>query len=267
MLAVVPAQPRGDHGPPVAALGQVGGIAQHLGHQGVEQPRGRPLADGPRGLGREAEARQRRDHQVEGVRGLAPEPRGERQLLDGLPELVVRPRPAVGDDQRPLAARLAHHVQEVQVEILHPGGELGEPVQVRHGRAPVVGVGPVRAERLEVLAVAAIGPSVGNLRLWRPRIGAHLVQHRRHLGLGPGDLEGFDLSHGAPPELSESLAAFPQGASSAGLEPLGQGGADLVVQLARRARGQLAGHLQHHDPVGGGPEHPADLVGIESSVA
>ena len=158
--AVVAAEPGGDHRAPVAALGEVGLVAQHLGHQGVEQPRRGPLADRPPGLRGEAEAGQGRDDQVEGVGGLAAEAAGEGQLLDRLPELVVRARPAVGDDQRPLAAGLADHMQEVEVEVLDPGGELRKAVEVGHRRAPVVGAGPVVAEALQTGAVAAIGPAV-----------------------------------------------------------------------------------------------------------
>ena len=193
------AEPGGDHRAPVATLRQVGPIAQHLGHQGVEQAGRRALADRSRGLGGKAEAGQGGHDQVEGVGGLPAEPAGEGQLLDRAPELVMRTRPAVGDDEGPAPVRFADNVQEMEVEILDPRGELREAVEVGHRRAPVVGAGPVGAELFQIAAVAAIGPAVGNLRARRPGIGPHPVQHGLDLGLAPAHLKWLYVGHLASP--------------------------------------------------------------------
>ncbi len=193
---VIEAEPGGDHRPPVAALREIAVIAQDLGHQGVEEARRGPLADRPRRPGRKAEAGEGGDHQVERVgRGCAMA-RGKGELVDDVPEFEVTPRPAVAEDQRPPAAGLADHVDEVQVEVLDAGGELVEPVELGHCGAPVVGASPVRAQAPQKGAVAAIGPAVGRRGRDRPGIGPDRLQHARHVGLAPVHLERFDLGHG-----------------------------------------------------------------------
>ena len=206
--AVVQAQPRGDEAAPVAALGQIGLVAELAGHQGVEDPRRGPLAQRPSGLAREAEARQRRDHEVEGVGRVAAVARGEGQGFDGLPELEMAARPAVGDQQRALALRLADHVDEVDVEVLDRGGELREAVEVGLGGADVEAVGPVGAEGLQKIDVAAIGPAAAFRGGWE-LIGADLAQDLVDLVAGPVHLER--RRHGGLPVLKGGSADFPEG--------------------------------------------------------
>jgi len=195
MGAVIHGQARGDQRTPVAALGEIGGIAQDLGHQGVEEARRLPLAEGPRRLGRKAEAGQGGDDQIEGVGRVAAVARGPRQLFDHVPELEMAARPAVRDQQRPLAGRLADHMDEVEIEIFHAGGELREAVEVGDGGPPVVAIPPIGAEVLEEGGVATVEPAVGNLRRRRPGIVAHAIEHGGDGGLVPRHVKGSDRGH------------------------------------------------------------------------
>ena len=195
MDPMVAAEPRGDQGPPVPALSQISVVAQDLSHQGVEQARRATLADRACWLRRKPEAGQRGDHQVEGIGRVAAEFRGPGQLLDRLPELIVRARPAMGQDQRTLAASLADHVQEVDIEVLHLGRKLREPVQVLDGGAPVGVVSPVLAEILQIRAVAAIGPAVWNVGHGWPWVCADLIQHSPNPGFLPVDLKRLGFGH------------------------------------------------------------------------
>ena len=144
-------------------------------HQGVEEARGGALADRLGRLGREAEARQGRDYQIKGVGRIAAEPGWESQLLNGTPELEVRSRPTVCDQQGPFAARFSNYLQEVQVEILDLGSKLRKAIEIGHGGQPIKPIGPVGAEILQIASIATMGPTVVDLRRRRPGIVSNLV--------------------------------------------------------------------------------------------
>ena len=133
---------------PVAALRGEAGVAEPL-HQrqpGLGDARRVP-AGGGRPL-REAIARHRRDHDIERVlRGAAMRGRiGQR--LDDLQLLDDRARPAVGDDDRQRIFVLRLDVDEVDVEPVDVGDEVGQGVQPRLDLAPVIVVRPIVGELL-----------------------------------------------------------------------------------------------------------------------
>jgi hypothetical protein len=169
-------------------LGEVAVVAQNLGHQSVEKARRGALADGCLGLGGEAETGKRRDDQIESVLRFAAMFRGVGEGVDHRPELVVRARPAVGDEQWALALRLAHDMDEVEVEVLHPRHILRVAVELSLCGAPVIALDPVGAEGLQVVGVTAVIPAaaVGGLR---ERIGGDAGEDVRHHRLVPLDFE------------------------------------------------------------------------------
>ena len=82
-------------------------------------------------LAREAVARQRRDDDVEGVRGAAAMRGRIGQRLDDLQLLDDRAGPAVGDDHRQGVLMLRADVDEVDVQPVDLGDELRQGVQPR----------------------------------------------------------------------------------------------------------------------------------------
>jgi hypothetical protein len=136
-------------------------------------------------------------HQVERILRLAAVSRRVRQRADGLEELHDRARPPVRHDERQgvLVARL--HVDEVDVEPVDLGLELGERVQLRLDPAPVVVVGPVRRERLcgrELHPLRAVGDELLAGEARRRDAAAEVGQ----VLFGKVDLEGADggIGHG-----------------------------------------------------------------------
>ncbi len=121
-------------------------VVAELGHQGREDP-GDPGRVHPRpgqGCG-EPETRQRRDHQMEGVGGVAAVATGIGQGPDHVEEVDHRAGPAVQQDQRCGVWFGRAHVQVVQIlpvdgdqvlRVLVENGLLSTPVVVG---APVVG--------------------------------------------------------------------------------------------------------------------------------
>ena len=114
----------GDGVAPVAALGDVARVAEPL-HQHDPGAGDADRVPAGRGrLAREAVARQRRDHQVEGVRRAPAVRGGIGQRLDDLQLLDDRARPAVRDDERQRVLVLRADVDEVDVEPVDLGDEL-----------------------------------------------------------------------------------------------------------------------------------------------
>ena len=104
---------------------------------------------GRRRLAREPITGDRRDHDVEGVLRAASEGRGVGEWADELDLLEDRPGPPVRDDDGQRALVLRTHVDEVDVEPVDLGDELGQGVELRLALAPVVVRRPVAREFLE----------------------------------------------------------------------------------------------------------------------
>ena len=150
---------RGGDAAPIAALHAIASIAKPLGHQAIER-RG-DAADAPpavRGLAAEAEPRERRDHDIKRVRGVAAVRRGVRQRPDQFEKLHDRTRPAVNKQQWKRVRPLAVEVDEVEVHAVHLTEELGVGVDCRLVGPPIVAVAPVVAESADVLEVGAVVP-------------------------------------------------------------------------------------------------------------
>ena len=134
-------------------------VSQGLGHEFREHPGDGAGADGARRLARPAVAGKARRHHVERVLGLSAEAFGMRQRFENLHELEHGAGPAVAYEQRRRRRAAAPQVDVVEVQPVDAGGELGEAVERRLRRPPVVGVQPVRGQRLHVVEVRAIGPA------------------------------------------------------------------------------------------------------------
>ena len=99
------------------------------------------MLDAPFGrgrLGRKAVAGQRRDHEV--IVG--------RQRFDDVEKFQHRPRPAVGQDQRARRGIGRPDVQEMHVEPVDRREIIGQRVQPRFDRAPVIAALPIGGEFL-----------------------------------------------------------------------------------------------------------------------
>ncbi len=157
---------RGGHGgAPVAALRAIAGVAQAIHQLG---PGGRDAIDAPAGglgLVREAEAGQRRTDHVEGVGGIATVRGRVDQRFDDLVEFDNRAGPAVGEDQRQGLGMRRAHVQEMNIQPVDLGGELGETIEQRLPPAPIVVTGPVPADLLDPLQRHALAPVVDRFGL------------------------------------------------------------------------------------------------------
>src|SRR5215211_3196207 len=101
----------------------------------------------PRG---EAEARKRRDHDVEGVLRAPAVGRRIGELTDDLDLLEDRARPPVGDDQRQRVLVPRADVEEVDVDPVDLGHELRPGVQLCLAFPPVVVRAPVPNELLQL---------------------------------------------------------------------------------------------------------------------
>ena len=118
----------GDEGP-VAALGDVARISEavHQLRPGLRDAAGVPAELG--GLAGEAVAGQGRQHQVERVLRLSAVRGRVGERADGLEQLDDRARPAMRHDQRQRVFVLGAHVDEVDVEPVDLGRELGQGVR------------------------------------------------------------------------------------------------------------------------------------------
>ena len=140
-----------DERAPVAALRDVLVVSEAL-HQhgpGARDLGGVPAVIGRGRLARIAVARHRRDHQMEGVRCLPAVRRGIREGIDDLQLLEDRAGPSVRDDERQRVFVLRTHVDEVNVEAVDLGHEVGQGLQLRLALAPVVVRRPVARELLD----------------------------------------------------------------------------------------------------------------------
>ena len=117
--------------PPVAALRHVVRVAEALHQRRPRRGDADGIPAGRRRLAGEAVARQRRDHEVEGVRCAAAMRRGIGQRIDDLQLLDDRAGPAVRDDHRQRILMLRADVDEMNVEAVDLGDELRQGVQPR----------------------------------------------------------------------------------------------------------------------------------------
>jgi hypothetical protein len=164
-----PAKLRGDCGTDVAALGAVAVVAQppHQRRPRLGDPRGAPPGVG--GRSGEAEPRQRRDHQVEGVGRVAPVGARVGERADDVQELHDRARPAVGHDQWQCVRLGGADVEEVDALPVDGSGELRELVEPFLGGAPIVAGAPALA--VSVTGGSLLhGPELTGNGLFRSRI-------------------------------------------------------------------------------------------------
>ena len=157
----------GDRGADIAALGDIAAIAQavHEGRPGVGDAGGVPAEFGR--LPGESVAGQRRQHQVKGVAGVAAMGGGVGQGADGLQQLDHRARPAVGHDQRQRPRMRRPHMEEVDLDPVDLGQELGQGVQPGLDPSQVIVAGPVAGQRLQGGQLHPLGP-IGHQLLRRP---------------------------------------------------------------------------------------------------
>ena len=146
----------GDGSAPVAALGDIAGVAEAL-HQ--LRPGSRDVVGVPTGAGRlagEAVARHRRDDDVERVLGAAAMRGRIRERTDDLELLDDGSRPAMRDDQRQRIRMLRADVDEVNVDAVDRRHELRQGIELRLRLAPVVAAAPVPNELLELRQLRAL---------------------------------------------------------------------------------------------------------------
>ena len=171
----------------------VGHAAQSAQSRNLHWPDTRH-ADYESGVGVQ-EARQRGDHHVEGVGGIAAAAGRVGQQLGGLQHLDEAARPSVRHDQRERRWRTRRDLAAQVDEVHAPPADLGEVVRVgverSLRRAPIE---PVRPIGYEVAQVAGIGPGrpelgVGGFR--EPGPGQARAQVAQDI-IGYADLERLD---------------------------------------------------------------------------
>ena len=143
----------------------------------------------------EADAGERRDHEVERVGGVGAVGAGIGQRADHVEVLDDRHRPAVRRDQRQGIRLWGLDVQEVDLLPVDRGHELRVRVDARLLRAPVVPGAPVVDELADVVARNAVAP-VHARQLVRPADAAEAVGEVVEVALGDVDLEGAELGAG-----------------------------------------------------------------------
>ncbi len=184
-LRMIDREDLGEDAAAVAAGDRVPRVAEHTGHERVEDPRAVPrrLLRRHRRRAGEAEPRQRRDHHVEVL--------GERGEDLQVADEGVRP-PVEEEQGRPAGLR----VHEVHVGAEDPRLPVRELAQARLLRPPVVAGAPVRDELAEISTVGAALPAVvGARRPARPlEPGLQVLEHgRRHM-----DSKRFHRIHTEP---------------------------------------------------------------------
>ena len=193
---------------PVAAVGGVAGVAQHLVHQRVPQ-RG-DLGEADAGAGerrREAEAGQRRHHHVEGVVRIAAVGGRVAERADHVLEVPEGPRPAVAQHQGDRLRTLAARVQVVDRNAVERDAMVLEGVHARLVRAPVVPIAPVADEFGQEVAVHPVAP-VGVAEIGAGAPAYEPFVQVGELGVGNGDLEAFRRgAHGCVPPIGCTAVA------------------------------------------------------------
>ncbi len=153
----------GDGGAPVAALGDVAGVAEAL-HQ--LRPGSRDVVGVPAGAGwlaGEAVTGNRRHDEVERVFRPSVMSRGIRERADDLEQLDHRAGPAMRHDQRHGVRMTRADVDEVNVHVIDRRHELGQGVEPGLGLSPVVARSPVTHQLLEFCELYALRPIIDRL--------------------------------------------------------------------------------------------------------
>jgi len=156
---------------PVAALGDKVIVAKPC-HQ-LNPGLGRAV-DAPAGAGRlagKAKARQRRDHQMKGVFGIAAVGSGVGERADNVHELDHRTGPAVGHDHRQGVGVGRANMQEVNFQPVDFRFELAKAVQLFFAAAPVIVVEPVVTQAFYGGQRRALGPVGDGLLLGPAGVG------------------------------------------------------------------------------------------------
>ena len=156
---------RGDERTLVTPLDPIAFVTEPA-HQGGECARNaRVSPPGPAERSREAVARNRWNHEMEGV-GRVPATRTRiGQWADHVEELDDRSGPSVDEHQRGGVRLAGTHVQEVNVLAVDRGGELWVSVELGLVCAPIVGRAPVLGQLPQVaLRDAAAPPPIRNGR-------------------------------------------------------------------------------------------------------
>ena len=195
-IGVVDAQVSRDARSDVAAMGPVALVAQavHQLHPGLGRPGGFPPR--AREWAGEPEPRQRRGNHMERVGRVAAVGPRIGQRTDEVDELGDRARIPVGDDERQRIRLGRADVQEVDRLAIDRGGELGEPVQHRLVRPPVVVRAPILGQLLQVSERHAPAPAHAG-RSRGPAGTGEPVPQVVDIRLGYLDPEGSDLAVGA----------------------------------------------------------------------
>jgi hypothetical protein len=149
--------------PPVAALRAIALVAEpvHQPDPGVGDPLHVPAR--ACGLVAEAIAGKRRTDDVEGVGRVASVGGRVSERPEHLQELDDRAWPAVRENKRQGVLVRRANVKEVDSEPVDPGAELRQSVEPILGGPPVVAVGPVGTELLQVTERHALRPVVDRL--------------------------------------------------------------------------------------------------------
>ena len=209
----------------------VPGVAQTLGQDGVQGHGGTVVAEAGRGgPAREAEARQGRDHHVEGVGRVRPVAGGVGQQRDELGHLGEAAGPAVHQHDGEGVGARARLVDEVEVDAVHRGPELGELVEARLDGPPVVALQPVVHELAEVADVDAVVPrgAIGHVD---PAGASQPVVEVVQDGLVHVDAIGLDVHTASP----GSAPGGPGGEDPSQAPPPATGSAPRSGLLRRRA--------------------------------
>ena len=156
---VIVAQPVTNHRTPVTALGQVGFVSQHFGHQLIDDLSHFTGTHGTGGTAGETETGQGRCDDVKGVFFVAAETFRVGQFFDDVQEFHNGSGPAVADHQGGGVGSAALFMDEVHFNTVHLSLELGELVDFGFVFAPVVFLDPVVAEFLQVIDVGAVVPA------------------------------------------------------------------------------------------------------------
>ena len=200
----------GDRRADVAALGHVARVAEavHQLRPGLCHAAGPPAELGR--LGGKPVPGHGGQHEVERVLGGSAVSRRIGERADGLEQLDHRARPAVGHDQRQRVLVLRLDVDEVDLDPVDLGRELGKSVELRLGLAPVVVGLPVAGELLQGFQLHALGAIVDEL-LRRPARRGDAAPQVGELLVRNVDLEGLDVglngAHEALPSLRSVLNA------------------------------------------------------------
>jgi hypothetical protein len=146
-------------------------------------------------FGGEAVAGYRGDHHVEGVLGRSAIVGGVGEWADDVEHLDDRAGPAMGDEQRQGTLVGGADVEEVDVQPVDLGHELGDGVESGLESAQVVAVGPVACQRLDGGQLHALRLIADGLGLG-PAGGLHAAAQLHQLLLRNLDREGADFCHG-----------------------------------------------------------------------